>query len=122
MPEDPKPSPFACDMSAIAPSERGQHLAAIAEVFGAVTEIRELPDGYSFRLPNDMVLKVADFIFKERLCCPFFGFALQVEPEGGALWLSLTGRDGVKPFIRAEIGHAVDAAVSWQGCSTIRQP
>jgi len=122
MPENPKPSPFACDMSAIAPSGRGQHLAAIAEVFGAVTEIRELPDGYSFRLPNDMVLKAADFIAKERLCCPFFGFALQLEPEGGALWLSLTGREGAKPFIQAEIGHAVEGDVSWQGCSTIRQP
>jgi hypothetical protein len=46
MPEDPKLTPFACDMSAIAPSERGQHLAAIVEVFGAVREIRELPDGF----------------------------------------------------------------------------
>jgi hypothetical protein len=113
MPEDPKPSPFACNMSAISPSERGHHLAAIAEVFGSVQELRELPDGYSFRLPNDMLLKVADFIAKERLCCPFFGFALQLEPEGGALWLSLTGREGVKPFIEAEIGHAIGVDVVW---------
>ncbi|HWM92545.1 MAG TPA: hypothetical protein VN493_17400 [Thermoanaerobaculia bacterium] len=107
-------SPFACDMSAIAPEERGQHIAAIEAVFGAAQEIRELPDGYSFRLANEaaLVLKAADFIAKERLCCPFFGFALQLEPDGGALWLSLTGREGVKPFIRAEIGHAVDDAVA----------
>jgi hypothetical protein len=78
-------------------------------VFGAAQEIRELPDGYSFRLPNEspMLLKVADFIAKERLCCPFFGFAVHLEPEGGALWLSLTGREGVKPFILTEIGHAL---------------
>ncbi|HKI03210.1 MAG TPA: hypothetical protein VKK31_14630 [Thermoanaerobaculia bacterium] len=55
---------------------------------------------------------VLDFITKERLCCPFFGFALQVEPEGGALWLNLTGRQGVKPFIVAEIGHALDEEVA----------
>lgn len=107
-------SPFACDMSAIAPSERSQHLAAIEELFGAVQEVRELPDGYAFRLPGETawLRKAADFIARERLCCPFFGFALQIEPEGGALWLSLTGREGVKPFIGAEIGHALGRAVA----------
>jgi hypothetical protein len=107
-------SPFACDMTAIPPSERGRHVAAIQEVFGAVEEIRDLPDGYSFRLENttNLLVKVVDFIAKERACCPFFGFVVQIEPEGGALWLSLTGREGVKPFIRAEIGHALADAVA----------
>lgn len=41
-------SPFACNMNAFAPAERKAHIAAIEEVFGAVQEIRELPDGYSF--------------------------------------------------------------------------
>ncbi len=103
-------SPFACDMSAISPEERGAHLAAIQEVFGAVREIREIPDGYAFRLENETswLKKAVDFIAKERLCCPFFGFTLRVEPERGELWLSLTGREGIKPFILAEIGHAID--------------
>ena len=34
-----------------------------------------------------------------------YGFALEIEREGGSLWLSLTGRDGVKPFIMAEVGE-----------------
>ena len=42
-------SPFACDMNAIEASRRGQHVATIDELFHTVTEIRELPDGYSFR-------------------------------------------------------------------------
>jgi hypothetical protein len=111
----PEGSPFACNMTALAPAERSAHLATIQEVFGAVEEIRELSDGYSFRLANEtaMLIKLAGFIAKERLCCPFFGFSLHLEPEGGALWLSLTGREGVKPFIRAEIGHALNAAVAW---------
>lgn len=102
-------SPFACNMTAFTPAERKEHIAAIGQVFGAVEEIQELSDGYAFRLPNEaaMLLQLADFIAKERLCCPFFGFSLDLEPEGGALWLSLTGREGVKPFIQAEIGHAL---------------
>lgn len=108
-------SSFACNMTALTPEERKAHIAAIAQVFGAVEEIRELPDGYSFRVTNDtpMLLKLADFISKERLCCPFFGFSLELEPEGGDLWLSLLGREGVKPFIQAEIGHALNQAIAW---------
>ena len=108
-------SPFACDMSAIEAGRRGEHAAAMDELFRTVTEIRELPNGYSFRLPNesDVLLKAAEFISLERLCCPFFGFALEVAPEGGSVWLSLTGRDGVKPFIRAELGNHLTATLSF---------
>src|SRR5687767_2738657 len=99
-------SPFACDMTAIEASKRGQHMATIDELFRGTVEIREQPDGYAFRLPNEpeVLLKAAEFVALERLCCPFFGFNLEIEPEGGPLWLRLTGREGVKPFIRAEIG------------------
>jgi hypothetical protein len=108
-----KESPFACDMTAIAADQRGAHLANIEEVFRAVEEVRELPNGYAFQLSNDphVILKAAQFIALERLCCPFFGFALEIENEGGAVWLSLTGREGVKPFIMAEIGDHLDASV-----------
>jgi hypothetical protein len=103
-----KESPFACDMSAIAADQRDAHLATIDKLFRAVENVRELPNGYSFRLPNesDVLLTAAQFIALERLCCPFFGFGLAIEPEGGAVWMSITGREGVKPFIMAEIrGH-----------------
>ncbi len=96
-----KESPFACDMTAIAPEQRGAHLATIEKLFRSVQSKRELPDGYAFELPNDseVLLTTADFISQERLCCPFFGFRLEIEREGGSVWLSLTGRDG------AESGH-----------------
>ncbi len=109
-----KVSPFACDMSAIEPDRRGEHIATIDKLFRAVENIRELLNGYAFRLPNepDVLFMTAKFIALERLCCPFFGFAIEVEPEGGAVWLSLTGRNGVKPFIVAEIGdHLTKSAI-----------
>jgi hypothetical protein len=106
-------SPFACDMNAIEASQRGQHIATIDELFGAVTEIKELPNGYAFRLhgESDIFTVTANFIMLERLCCPFFGFALEIEPEGGSIWLSLTGREGVKPFIVAEVGNHLGESV-----------
>jgi hypothetical protein len=102
-------SPFACKMDAIETDKRPQHIATARHLFSAVSEIKELTDGYAFRLPNeaDVLVKVAEFISLERLCCPFFDFTLEVEREGGRVWLQLTGREGVKPFIQAEIGEFI---------------
>jgi hypothetical protein len=109
-----KESPFACDMTAIAPEQRGAHVATIEKLFRSVLGTRELPDGYAFELRNDsdVLLTAAEFISLERLCCPFFRFELQVDRDGGSVWLSLTGRDGVKPFIMAEIGEYLAASNS----------
>jgi hypothetical protein len=99
-------SPFACDMTAIAPDQRANHMSVINSLFSSVKGVHELSNGYAFCLPNesDILISLGQFIALERLCCPFLGFAVDVEREGGALWLSLTGREGVKPFIMAEIG------------------
>lgn len=117
-------SPFACDMSAIEASQRGQHVATTGGLFRAVEEIRELPNGYAFRLPDesDVLTRAAKFIALERLCCPFFGFTLEAEPEVGSLWLSLTGRDGVKPFIMAEIGEHLREPIIKPGSGRLPPP
>ena len=98
---------FACDMTTISTDQRGGHLATIESLFRSVSQVEQLTNGYSFRLPNnaESLRKAAEFIALEKLCCPFFGFTLEVEKEGGAVWLSLTGSEGVKPFILAEIGN-----------------
>lgn len=112
-----KESPIACDMSAIDPVLRAGHVATGSQLFRAAEEIRELPDGYAFRLPADAdtILKTAAFISLERLCCPFLGFALEVEPEGGPVWVRLTGREGVKAFIREEVSGLLGGAIDWAG-------
>ena len=111
----PKESPIACDMSAIEPGRREQHVATGGELFRAVTEILELPDGYAFRLPGgqDLITRAAEFISLERLCCPFLRFALEVEPEGGDVWLRLTGREGVKAFVREEVSGLLGGVIEW---------
>lgn len=108
-------SPIACDMSAIEPARRAEHLATAREVFRAATMIRELPDGYAFQLSNepDILVKTAQFISLERLCCPFLRFVLEVEAEGRPVRLRLTGREGVKEFIREEVGGILEGAINW---------
>ena len=108
-----KESPFACDMTAIAETQRAEHVDRIQKLFRAVEEIRELTNGYAFRLKNaaDTLVTAAKFVELERLCCPFFGFILEVEAEAGDMWLTLNGRDGVKPFIMAEISSYLPARI-----------
>ena len=103
-------SPFACVMDAIKPSERAPHLENARALFALVTEVKELPDGYSFRLPPDSLLEIARFVELERLCCPFFGYVIEVEKECGEVVLHLTGRVGVKEFIEAEVSEIVGGA------------
>lgn len=108
-------SPLACDMSAIDPARREQHIATGKELFRAATDIRELSDGYAFRLPDEpgTLVRAVEFISLEKLCCPFLGFVIEVEPEGGALWLRLVGRHGVKAFIREEVSGLLSGAINW---------
>lgn len=104
-PEQTEAAPFACDMLALKAEDRPRHEAVTAQLRAAILEMKDLADGYSFRLaatePN--ILLLAEFISRERLCCPFFTFEMVAEGDGGPLWLSLRGRAGVKEFIKAEL-------------------
>lgn len=98
-------SPLICDLSALDSAQRVRHQANTGQLFGSVEEIEELPNGYAFRLPAESatIVKVAEFITLERLCCPFFDFTLELEREGRLLWLKMTGREGVKQFLLTEV-------------------
>jgi hypothetical protein len=101
--------PIACDLSAIPAEQRETHIADVQQLFALVQQTRELPNGYAFRFPaeSDILLQAASYISYERLCCPFFGFTLELEPQSAALWLHLTGSAEVKQFIKAEMGSLI---------------
>lgn len=95
---------IACDLTAIEASERNQHILTVEQLFAAVQHSHELPDGYAFQLSADHFLSAAHFVANERLCCPFFTFTLELQPNNGPLYLKLTGSAEVKQFIAAEFG------------------
>jgi hypothetical protein len=96
------PIVFACDMTAIPAAERPLHHQLTRRLMD-VAEIRELADGFAFHFPADEYEAVTQFIGRERLCCPFLTFTLEIPQESGPLVLRLTGPDGIKDFIRAEL-------------------
>jgi len=106
--------PIACDLTAIDADQRDGHIETVQNIFQLTEQVIELSNGYALRLPNetDIFLKVAEYIARERLCCPFFGFGLEIEPERGALWLKLTGRKGVKEFLQSQLGPQLEPEVA----------
>lgn len=97
--------PIACDLTAISENERETHEKSSEKVFNAMKQFRELPDGYGFLLPadTDIIEQAGLFIARERLCCPFFNFSLEVTPDQGPVWLNLRGSGETKQFIEQTI-------------------
>lgn len=96
--------PLACVPGAIPAEERAAHFALAAELFGdAAQERRELEDGYTFRFHAVRLAEVMRFVASERLCCPFLEFGITVSPGDGPVWLRLTGPDGTRAFLAAEL-------------------
>ncbi len=101
-----KESPLACNMNVLTAAQR-QEIHTLLHQFNASRQgVKELPNGYAVRLPaqGTLIQDAARYIMLERLCCPFFDFALEAEREGGPIWLTLTGREGVKEFAKIEFG------------------
>jgi hypothetical protein len=66
----------------------------------------ELKDGFALQLESDpaTVVSTAEWVTLERQCCSFFKFQLELESDDGGFWLRVTGRDGIKDFLRSELG------------------
>lgn len=99
-------SGFYCNLKALNPAEREQ-LRQLTERFKAArVETTELESGYAFRFDAAKISinDLAAWISWEQKCCPFFDFEIELQRDGGPLWLKLRGRGGVKEFMRHEFG------------------
>lgn len=103
MSTDQRTVPVACnlDRAALAARRDGD----IATLLAAVTEARELGDGYELTLPSDAanVRNVTEFIIAERECCRFFTFETTFTPEAGSIILRIRGPEGTKQLL-AQMG------------------
>ena len=95
---------LACNLQAIPRELLLAHQANAQRIFASIQEVQELPTGYALRLPNEtgFLQSVMAFITYERLCCPFFRFGLEIEPQQGPVWLRLTGTEDVKLFLQSQ--------------------
>ena len=102
---DEHSAPLACNAFALSPETRTRHFDELGPALLKLKKVtRELADGYEFEFPSDSHTYelLTEWMFQERLCCPFFNIDLRLESGGGPMWLRLTGRPGVKEFIQTD--------------------
>lgn len=105
------PIPFFCDMTALTGEQRERHRELAVLLQSCLEAIREVPDGYDFEFSwnPDSYKALAEITPLEHACCPFFDIGICIENDNNKLCWRLTGREGIKPFIRAEFGKWFEA-------------
>lgn len=93
-------------MTALTGEQRTRHHALAVLLQSSLVAIRELRRGYDFEFAwkQEMYDALAEITLLEHACCPFFDIGIRIESENSKLFWRLAGREGIKPFIRAEFG------------------
>jgi hypothetical protein len=86
-----------------------RRVIASREVLGTAESVSETARGYVFEFGSTSarLRELTELIDAERRCCPFLAFTLAVPVQGRPFRLEITGPDGAKGFIRAELLGAV---------------
>ena len=93
--------PVACTLGPAALKTRREgHLKHLLARF---EDRHELPEGYRLRFAatDDILPAIARRVDAERQCCRFLRFQVNVEPDGGPIWLDMTGPVGTGEFLAA---------------------
>jgi hypothetical protein len=61
----------------------------------------EIPDGFRFIFPSDVLPALAATVDAERQCCRFMRFEIILEPDSGPISLTLSGPSGTREFLSA---------------------
>ncbi|HEX8242107.1 MAG TPA: hypothetical protein VF541_01380 [Longimicrobium sp.] len=87
---------------------RERRAGLLADVQAGVRERRRIRGGWAFRFPPEArwLETLAGLTAVERECCRFLRFRLTAEPDGGPLWLEVTGPRGTARFVEHELGLA----------------
>jgi hypothetical protein len=96
--------PIACNLRALTLEQRKQLSSLGDQALAAITQSRDLPDGYAFHIdPARFTIQdAAQLLDLWRKCCPFYEFRIDFHAADASMWLSITGRPGVKEFFPAD--------------------
>ncbi len=97
---------LACDLTAMDAEQRERYRALRRRLGEDYREARELEHGYAFRHSSEaeVLIALAEYVSLERLCCPFFDFAIEVGRSGGEVWLKMVGPEGAKAILEGALG------------------
>ena len=101
-------APLICNMDVFTPAERESHIQTATHLFRTVQHVQDVERGYEFIFSTESapLSKLAEFISKEKLCCPFLEFTLKIFPNYENTSLFLMGPEGTREFLREEFSEA----------------
>ncbi|MEM8487856.1 MAG: hypothetical protein AAF564_20060 [Bacteroidota bacterium] len=96
-----KSLPVVCELSSEALAQR--KATTLTELFSEVQELQPLRSGYRFRfeVSDQLLTNIVEMINKERKCCRFMDFELQIAAAEGPVWLAVSGPAGTRDFLES---------------------
>ncbi|MGB6551981.1 MAG: hypothetical protein WBE78_00720 [Candidatus Binataceae bacterium] len=96
-------APIACNLGVFTPEQKRRHQALAKKLAGAILERRELDRGYALKVASAKIgiAEAGEWMLLEGKCCSFL--ELTLDPEGLDFWINLTGREGVKEFLKQQL-------------------
>jgi hypothetical protein len=94
-----KELPIACELT---PAELdARRTGLLADLLTLALERITVTNGLRWRFAPtaEFLTAAARSIDAERQCCKFLKFELTVEPDGGQMWLEITGPPGTAAFL-----------------------
>lgn len=93
--------PVVCTLGPAALQARREGL--LNDLVRRAEECQAIDEGFRIRFApvDDILTTLARVIEAERQCCRFLRFQITVEPDGGPIWLVLTGPPGAREFVTA---------------------
>jgi len=93
--------PIICTLTPDALRARREGL--LSDLFRRAEAQEEAPDGVRLRFPatEGTLVTIAIVVEAERQCCRFLHFAIDVEPDGGPIFLRISGPPGTHEFVTA---------------------
>lgn len=102
------PERFHCNLGALTKVERQRDRELARQLHAAALETKELADGYAFRFPPGSTAMLAEWVAIVSKCCQPVEYRIELGPQpGGALWLRMTGGEGVKEFLAGEFASLI---------------
>jgi hypothetical protein len=93
--------PIACELT---PAEiTAQRATLLPGLLAQAAERTPLPNGFRWRFAasGEFLTAAVETMNTERQCCRFLRFVLVIEPDGGPIWLEITGPQGTAEFLEA---------------------
>ena len=94
---------IACSLGVFTPEQKRRYQALMKKLAAAIVGRRELDRGYALKIAGAKlgIAEAGEWMLLEGKCCPFL--ELTLDPDGLDFWVNLTGREGVKEFLKQEL-------------------